>query len=159
MLTLDAVVSYPFYQIFYFDPSKSGGATALPAPMVVKPLSVFSTKLMLTTAWRSTTTQCLHSFSFTLANKDIHSSLHCPAAVHCVGHHLCVAGDGSWTPCRQGCIQLLIYSYTKKYSFSKAGMVSFLCTVHTVSVLVSCHVIKKQENSFTRGLKSCMENG
>ena len=80
---------------------------------------------MLTTVWRSTTTQCLHSFNFTLVNKDIHSSLHCPAAVHCVGHHLCVAGDGSWTPCRQGCIQLLIYSYTKKYSFSKAGMVSF----------------------------------
>ena len=47
------------------------------------------------------------------------------------------------------CIQLLTYSYTKNtHSFNKA-------------VLVSCHVIKNQEISFTmyQGLESRMESG
>ena len=45
----------------------------------------FSTKLMLITARSSTTTQCLHSFKFTLVNKS--HSQHSEAAVRCLGRH------------------------------------------------------------------------
>ena len=37
--------SWPFYWIFSFDPSKSSGVTALPAPMVVTPLHYFLLQL------------------------------------------------------------------------------------------------------------------
>ena len=49
----------------------------------------------------------------------------------------CGCGKGSWTPRRQGTawIQLLTY---KKYSFSKAEIVSFYALSVQFSVLVSC---------------------
>ena len=48
----------------------------------------FSTKLMLITAWSSTTTQRLHSFKLTLVNKS--HSQHSEAAVRCSGHHFLI---------------------------------------------------------------------
>ena len=39
LFTHDQALSLAFLFFFNFDPSKSGGATALPAPMVVTPLN------------------------------------------------------------------------------------------------------------------------
>ena len=48
----------------------------------------FTWKLMLITAWISTTTQCLHSFKFTLVNKS--HSQHSVVAVRCEGRHFLI---------------------------------------------------------------------
>ena len=57
-----------------------------------------STKLMLITARNSTTTQCLHSFKFTLVNKS--HSQHSEAAVRCLGRHFLIlyaCAHGHWS--------------------------------------------------------------
>ena len=52
MSTLDAIVGHP---IISFQPSKSGGATPLPAPMVVLPMSLLPRQNLLMECCRGST--------------------------------------------------------------------------------------------------------